>query len=95
MEMIEELFRAAVTARKNAYAPYSRFSVGAAIRSASGAVYAGANVENAAYPVGTCAEAGAIARHGCRRRTPDRRNLDRCRKPRAGHALRGLSAKDF
>jgi cytidine deaminase len=61
MDAIEALFRAAAAARKNAYAPYSRFSVGAAIRSASGAIYSSANVENAAYPVGTCAEAGAIA----------------------------------
>lgn len=61
MDAIDELFRAAVAARKNAYAPYSRFSVGAAMRGASGAIYAGANVENAAYPAGTCAEAGAIA----------------------------------
>jgi cytidine deaminase len=47
--------------REKAYAPYSRFKVGAALRSASGAVYAGCNVENVAYPEGTCAEAGAIA----------------------------------
>lgn len=47
--------------RKNAYAPYSGFQVGAALRSASGAIYAGCNVENVAYPEGTCAEAGAIA----------------------------------
>jgi len=47
--------------RENAYAPYSRFKVGAAVRGASGAVYVGCNVENAAYPEGTCAEAGAIA----------------------------------
>ena len=46
--------------RENAHVPYSRFKVGAAIRSASGAVYVGCNVENAAYPEGTCAEAGAI-----------------------------------
>ena len=47
--------------RDNAHAPYSGFKVGAAIRAASGKVYVGVNVENAAYPEGTCAEAGAIA----------------------------------
>jgi len=47
--------------RENAHAPYSKFKVGAAIRAASGKIYAGCNVENVAYPEGTCAEAGAIA----------------------------------
>lgn len=47
--------------RENAHAPYSNFKVGAAIRGASGTVYVGCNVENVAYPEGTCAEAGAIA----------------------------------
>jgi cytidine deaminase len=47
--------------RENAHAPYSNFKVGAAIRTPSGAVYMGCNVENVAYPEGTCAEAGAIA----------------------------------
>jgi cytidine deaminase len=56
-----DLLAAAEAARANAYAPYSKFQVGAAVRAASGAIFAGANVENAAYPVGTCAEAGAIA----------------------------------
>jgi cytidine deaminase len=55
------LLSAATKVRENAYAPYSRFKVGAAIRAASGAVYSGCNVENVAYPEGTCAEAGAIA----------------------------------
>ena len=52
---------AALNVRENAHAPYSNFKVGAAIRSASGQIYAGCNVENVAYPEGTCAEAGAIA----------------------------------
>ena len=55
------LLDAARRVRENAYAPYSRFKVGAALRAASGAVYTGVNVENVAYPEGTCAEAGAIA----------------------------------
>ena len=55
------LLAAATKVRENAYAPYSRFKVGAAIRAASGTVYSGCNVENVAYPEGTCAEAGAIA----------------------------------
>ncbi|MDV4145297.1 cytidine deaminase [Shimia sp. FJ5] len=55
------LEKAARDVRENAYAPYSDFQVGAAIRSESGAVFAGCNVENVAYPQGTCAEAGAIA----------------------------------
>lgn len=58
---LEALFEAAKAAHARAYAPYSRFSVGAALRTVDGAIHAGANVENAAYPVGTCAEAGAIA----------------------------------
>ena len=58
---IEALFQAALEAQSRAYAPYSGFSVGAAALGESGAVYVGCNVENAAYPVGTCAEAAAIA----------------------------------
>lgn len=55
------LLDAARAVREMAYVPYSRFKVGAAIRGASGAIYRGCNVENVAYPEGTCAEAGAIA----------------------------------
>ncbi|WP_367277735.1 cytidine deaminase [uncultured Roseobacter sp.] len=55
------LREAAAAVRENAHAPYSNFKVGAAVRAASGAVYVGCNVENVAYPEGTCAEAGAIA----------------------------------
>lgn len=55
------LMDAAKEALGNAYAPYSRFQVGAAVRSASGRIYAGVNMENAAYPSGTCAEQSALA----------------------------------
>ena len=58
---LDELFGAARAAWEQAYAPYSRFKVGAAIRTPSGAIYRGCNVENAAYPQGACAEAGAIS----------------------------------
>lgn len=57
MSLIEDAARV----RENAYAPYSKFQVGAALRGASGKVYVGVNVENAALPEGTCAETGAIA----------------------------------
>ena len=56
-----DLIEAARAVRENAHAPYSNFKVGAAVRAASGTIYAGCNVENVAYPEGTCAEAGAIA----------------------------------
>jgi cytidine deaminase len=55
------LLPAATDVFHRAYAPYSRFKVGAALRAGSGAVHVGCNVENVAYPEGTCAEAGAIA----------------------------------
>ncbi|MGB8860189.1 MAG: cytidine deaminase [Ilumatobacteraceae bacterium] len=57
----QEMFDAALAAHANAHAPYSHYPVGAAVRSGSGRVYAGCNVENAAYPQGWCAEASAIA----------------------------------
>ncbi len=55
------LFEAAEAVRARAYAPYSKFQVGAAILADDGKIYAGCNVENAAYPVGNCAEPSAIA----------------------------------
>jgi len=55
------LFEAAEAIRAKAYAPYSRFHVGAAILADDGRIYAGANIENAAYPQGNCAEASAIS----------------------------------
>ncbi|MEL6608450.1 MAG: cytidine deaminase [Pseudomonadota bacterium] len=55
------LIDAARAVRLNAHAPYSNFKVGAAVRTTSGVIYVGCNVENVAYPEGTCAEAGALA----------------------------------
>ena len=60
-QTLTALFTAARAAQARAHAPYSRFKVGSAILTPSGRIYSGCNVENAAYPVGTCAEAGAIA----------------------------------
>ncbi|MEL7463732.1 MAG: cytidine deaminase [Pseudomonadota bacterium] len=55
-----DLREAAEMVRECAYAPYSNFKVGAAMRSASGEIFVGANVENVSYPVGTCAEESAL-----------------------------------
>jgi cytidine deaminase len=55
------LMQRARDVRENAWVPYSRFKVGAAVRTDSGQVFVGCNVENAAYPEGVCAEAGAIS----------------------------------
>ena len=56
-----ELLKVAEAARSKAYAPYSRFHVGAAVRTRKGGTFAGCNVENVSYPVGVCAERNAIA----------------------------------
>ena len=61
MNNLQKLLSIAQTAASNAYCPYSHFSVGAAIESTDGKFYSGCNVENISFPVGTCAEAGAIA----------------------------------
>ena len=60
MPASQDLLDAARTVRLNAHVPYSHFAVGAAIRTSSGKIFAGANVENASYPEGICAEASAI-----------------------------------
>lgn len=60
-EQVKKLLDAAVAARRRAHAPYSGFAVGAAVLDDQGRVHAGCNVENAAYPQGTCAETSAIA----------------------------------
>lgn len=57
----DKLIALAKQARLRAYAPYSRFKVGAALRGRKGGLYGGCNVENVAYPQGCCAEAAALA----------------------------------
>ena len=64
-----ELYDQAVAVAAQAYAPYSRFLVGAAVRARDGQIFLGVNVENAAYPLGVCAEKSALtaaATAGCR-----------------------------
>ena len=61
MDSLEALLVAARAVRDQAHAPYSRFKVGAALLDERGCIHTGCNVENAAYPQGLCAEAGAIA----------------------------------
>jgi cytidine deaminase len=65
----DELYERAVAAADKAYAPYSQYLVGAAVQARDGRVFEGVNVENAAYPLGICAEKAAISRavaDGCR-----------------------------
>ena len=59
--MSHDLFEAARAAMAHAYAPYSKFPVGAAIRAEDGRIYAGANIENISFPQGWCAEPTAIS----------------------------------
>ncbi len=65
MNTENSLYEAAQKAADNAYAPYSQFKVGCAVLSTKGNIYSGCNVENVSYPVGTCAEAGAVAAMIC------------------------------
>jgi cytidine deaminase len=65
----DELYARAVAVAEKAYAPYSQYLVGAAVRARDGRVFEGVNVENAAYPLGICAEKAALSRavaDGCR-----------------------------
>ncbi|WP_029062121.1 cytidine deaminase [Labrenzia sp. DG1229] len=61
MSDLNALFEAARSVREKAYAPYSKFLVGAAFRTPDGSVFTGCNVENASYPVSVCAEGGAVS----------------------------------
>ena len=61
-ESMTRLIEQALAARKNSYAPYSNFLVGAALLAEDGTIYTGVNVENASYPVGICAEKTALSK---------------------------------
>jgi cytidine deaminase len=68
-DVTDELYERAVAVAQRAYAPYSSYFVGAAVRARDGRVFEGVNVENAAYPLGVCAEKSAICAAvgaGCR-----------------------------
>ena len=58
----EKLIKSAQDAQKNSYAPYSKFFVGASVLTKSGKIFAGANIENASYPAGICAERVAMSK---------------------------------
>ena len=69
MESDRQLYERAVAISERAYPPYSSFKVGAVVRARDGRIFEGVNVENAAYPLGVCAEKTAIAHavtEGCR-----------------------------
>ena len=90
----DDLLAAARAVQANAHVPYSHFRVGAAVRTASGRIFAGCNVENASYPEGICAEAAAIGRDGVGGRARDRRGADDRRRRAPDHVLRRLPPAD-
>ena len=61
-EEIKKLIRASFDAQKTSYAPYSKFNVGASVLTKSGKMFCGANIENASYPAGICAERVAYSK---------------------------------
>lgn len=62
MTTLDELKELAIEAQKRAYCPYSKFPVGAALECTDGTVFTGCNVENASFPIGTCAERTAMSK---------------------------------
>ncbi len=93
-EATRRLFEAARGVQANAHVPYSRYPVGCALISSSGTLYVGANIENAAYPQGWCAEASAIAAMASSRGARDRRAVDHLRLRVARHLLWRLPPED-
>ena len=61
-EIIETLIEKSFEAQKNTHSPYSKFAVGASVLAKSGKIYTGANIENASYPAGICAERVAYSK---------------------------------
>ncbi|WP_246676316.1 cytidine deaminase, partial [Mesorhizobium sp. B1-1-5] len=91
--MSHDLFEAAKTAMAKAYAPYSKFPVGAALRTEDGRVFTGANIEVASYPEGWCAETTALGHYVMGGGVPCRRIAAASRKPnnrQANMALTGF-----
>ena len=94
----DDLYAAALAVRERAYAPYSAYLVGAALRDEAGRIHAGANVENAAYPQSQCAEASAIGvlvaagRSQDHRGARDRRRVASGSPPRAAPAGSGSAS---
>ena len=84
----QALLQAAKAAQLNAYAPYSKFLVGAAVLDERGKVHAGCNVENAAYPQGVCAEAAALSAMVLRMKEPLPRPTCRFRPSKSSASAR-------